>query len=122
MGRPRAEVIDALCLAGEGEFEEPSSTDCQGYATGGSMEPWKAAGISAQDAKNLPKNLCAPKTDTCCLHRHKGTAVSITELISSPQVVLAPRADVRTEQPGWVMLGALAAKNSSGNKGAARFF
>lgn len=61
MGQPRTEVIDALCLAGEGEFEEPCSSDCQGYATGGSMEPWKAAGISAQDAKNLPKNPLCPK-------------------------------------------------------------
>lgn len=49
MGRPRTEVIDALCSA-EGEFEALSSTDCRGYATGGSTEPWKAAGISARDA------------------------------------------------------------------------
>jgi len=38
MGWPRTEVIDALCLAGEGEFaalsSRPSPSDCQGYATG----------------------------------------------------------------------------------------
>lgn len=38
MGQPRAEVIGALCLAGEGETvalsSRPSPSDCQGYATG----------------------------------------------------------------------------------------
>lgn len=71
-----------LCVS-EREFEELSSTDCQGYTTGGSTEPWEAAGLSAQDAPSQKKNQnpCVLKTATCCLPRHKGTAVPSTELI-----------------------------------------
>lgn len=38
MGQPRTEVMDALCLAGEGEFAElssrPAPSGCQRYSTG----------------------------------------------------------------------------------------
>lgn len=88
MGRPRTEVTDALC-SGEGEFEELSSTDCQGYATG-ALESCRdlCSGCA------FPKIPRVPRTDTCCLPRHKGTkALSITELISPgcAAFVLAPR-------------------------------
>lgn len=106
-----------LCVEQERELEELSSTDCQGYTTGGSMESCRNLSSGCAFPK---KPLCVPKAATCCLPRLKGTAVSSIELISSPQAVLAPRADVkdRAARMGHAQ-SSCCQKNFSGNKGDA---
>lgn len=65
-----------------------------------SMVPWNAAAHLCERC-SFRKRLRVSKNDTFWLPRHKGTIVSITELVSSPQVVLAPRSCcLETVQPG----------------------
>lgn len=55
--------------------------------------PWCPGKLQPISARDAPSEIdsCVSKNDTFWLPRHKGTIVSITELVSPPQVVLAPR-------------------------------